>query len=77
MPEHLQKTTGTAEFDLWLEALPFTFGALMLCIAFMVFPRMQDFQFEWLIIVASCITFPHIVYMDSFYRRGNTQHDGL
>ena len=70
---HLQKTTGTAEFDLWLEALPFTFGALMLCIAFMVFPRMQDFQFEWLIIVASCITFPHIVYMDSFYRRGGVK----
>ena len=55
--------------EMWIEALPFTLGALILLGLTIINPLGIQFNVGWLVIVGSCITLPHIVHMNSFYQR--------
>lgn len=66
---HLKGAVALPEQSLWQEALPLTIGAFLLCTTFALTMSLHPFHLGWLIIAGSCITFPHILYMDSFYRR--------
>lgn len=66
---HLTKRLKATDTPIWKEAVPFTVGALLLLIGFVWNPLTVDIQPELFIIVGSCITLPHILCMDTFYRR--------
>ena len=66
---HLTNQLKMNESPIWKEALPFTMGALILLVGCVWNPMTVDLRPELLIIVGSCITLPHILCMDTFYRR--------
>ena len=68
---HLTKQLNTTDTPIWKEALPFTVGALLLLIGCVWNPLTVDIRPELFIIAGSCITLPHILCMDTFYRRRN------
>jgi hypothetical protein len=63
--ERLKKTN----LELWKHALPFTMGALVLFISLFT-----SFHLDWkqqlgtFFIFLSCISFPHVLNMDHFYK---------
>ncbi len=66
---HLKEAITLSDRSMWQEALPLTIGAFLFCAIFVLTLSLQPFHLGWIIIAGSCITFPHILYMDSFYRR--------
>ena len=66
---HLTHRFQSNEKAIWIEATPFTVGALLLLLGGVWNPFTFNIQPELFIVVGSCITLPHILCMDTFYRR--------
>jgi len=64
-----EHTIMESQKEMWIEALPFTLGALIVLGLTMLNPFGIQLKAGWLIIAGSCITLPHIVYMHAFYQR--------
>ena len=65
----LEHMTPQSQKEMWIEALPFTLGALIVLGLTMLNPFGIQYNVGWIIVTGSCITLPHIVYMNSFYQR--------
>ena len=68
---HLTNRLKVKEIPIWKEAIPFTGGALFLLLGCIWNPLTFNLQPELLIVIGSCITLPHILCMNTFYRRKN------
>ena len=65
--EHLKSSLNKNSFQLWKQALPFTLlGALV--IAFFIALKATDYLGVFFILL-SCISIPHILSMDLFYKK--------
>jgi Brp/Blh family beta-carotene 15,15'-monooxygenase len=64
---HLKADLQSTSFNLWLKALPFSMGGALIFLIFMMLNN-KDF-FGIFFIVLSCISLPHIISMDKFYRK--------
>ena len=64
---HLKADLQSTSFNLWLKALPFSMGGALIFLIFMLLNN-KDF-FGIFFIVLSCISLPHIISMDKFYRK--------
>ena len=68
---HLQERLPKERSGLWLQALPFTVGAVLLFLASLLFFRSeQEFLLQAVIVFGSCVTFPHVLCMGRFYGTG-------
>lgn len=74
---HLKQEMKTNNTSLYLKALPFTIGALVLFAAFIYLLRnnyLSEFKENIITIFfvfISCISFPHVIAMNNFYRKIN------
>ena len=74
---HLKQGMNTNNSALYLKALPFTIGALLLFVAFIFLLSnnyLSDFNENIITIFfvfISCISFPHVMVMNSFYKKIN------
>jgi hypothetical protein len=62
---HLKNDLKTNSFNLWLKALPFSLGAVLIFLTFMLLNN-KDYTGVFFIIL-SCISMPHIFSMHNFY----------
>ena len=75
---HLKQGMKVNNTSLYLKALPFTIGALILFTAFIFLLKnnyLSDFNENIITIFfvfISCISFPHVMAMNSFYKKNNT-----
>jgi hypothetical protein len=72
---HLKQGMKVNNRDLYLKALPFTIGALVLFAAFIFLLRnnyLSAFNENFITIFfvfISCISFPHVMAMNKFYKK--------
>lgn len=80
---HLKKSMSTGNLALYTKALPFTAGAVLLfgMLAYCYQAGiLQNFESQWLtlfFVFISCISFPHVMAMSSFYDNVFFRKQGL
>jgi Brp/Blh family beta-carotene 15,15'-monooxygenase len=74
---HLKKGLNANNLSLTKKAFPFTFGALLLfavlfvCIQFNLVNQINDNLLSLFFIFIACISFPHVLAMNVFYKKVN------
>ncbi len=68
---HLSKELKETPAKMWLNALPFSAGGALIIIYFLLFAKTQYLGFFFIIL--SCLSFPHVFYMNRFYRQQKSQ----
>jgi hypothetical protein len=72
---HLKKGLNFNNFSLFKKALPFTAGALLLLVTFLFLlkndylSRFNEHLITIFFVFISCISFPHVVEMNKFYKK--------
>lgn len=72
---HLKTSMKVDQSTLYIKALPFTLGALILFIAMAFITStgaLEEVNYNWLtvfFVFISCISFPHVITMNHFYRK--------
>ncbi len=75
--KHLKKGLNANNLSLTKKAFPFTFGALLLfavlflCIQFNLVNQINDNLLSLFFIFIACISFPHVLAMNVFYKKVN------
>ena len=70
LPGELKQSLPTNDTPLWIHAVPFSIGAVVLfSVALLMLPFDQIEVQSLLVIFGACISFPHILCMTHFYKR--------
>jgi lycopene beta-cyclase len=68
---HLKTALKTNTYQLWKKSLPFSMGGAFIIVAFMLLNRADYISIFFILL--SCISIPHVLSMDLFYKKNRVQ----